>query len=40
MLDKNPFTRITLEEAMRHEWVTREGVCRPSLEIMHNVSVE
>lgn len=27
MLDKNPKTRITLEEAMNHEWVTKEGVC-------------
>lgn len=27
MLDKNPKTRITLEEAMDHEWVTKEGVC-------------
>lgn len=27
MLDKNPKTRITLEETMNHEWVTKEGVC-------------
>eukprot|EP00752_Nemacystus_decipiens_P001573 g1534.t1 len=27
MLDKNPKTRITLEEALNHEWVTKEGVC-------------
>ena len=27
MLDKDPKTRITLEEAMSHEWVTKEGVC-------------
>ncbi|CAM9744787.1 unnamed protein product, partial [Discosporangium mesarthrocarpum] len=27
MLDKDPARRITLEGAMRHDWVTREGVC-------------
>ena len=27
MLDKNPKTRITLEGALNHEWVTKEGVC-------------
>lgn len=32
MLDKNPNTRLSLEEAMNHEWVTREGVCPPQIE--------
>lgn len=27
MLDKNPKTRITLDDVMDHEWVTKEGVC-------------
>lgn len=32
MLDKNPKTRITLEETLNHEWVTKEGVCLPQPE--------
>ncbi|CAB1110112.1 unnamed protein product [Ectocarpus sp. CCAP 1310/34] len=32
MLDKNPNTRLSLEGAMNHEWVTREGVCPPQIE--------
>ncbi|CAM9292717.1 unnamed protein product, partial [Pylaiella littoralis] len=26
MVDKNPKTRITLEDVLKHEWVTKEGV--------------
>lgn len=26
MLRKNPATRITLEEVMRHEWIAKEGL--------------
>lgn len=29
MLDKNPANRISLVEAMSHEWVTREGIWPP-----------
>lgn len=32
MLRKNPATRITLEEVMRHEWITKEGLRLSRLE--------